>query len=231
MSHWLIALMNDGKYEDKQVLPPSVLKATLEPAIPLPNVLGETKGYWEAVNGVYGMGRQTVSYRGHLLAKHGVALDGFYSQVSFMPQDRIGVLLFVIGEHCSALSDALTEHVYERLLGLNFTPWTDRWLDVRIKNKKAGTEARAKSGADRVPDTKPSHPLEDYAGDYVHAAYGTLHIALTNDQLQFDFHKMRFPMSHFHYDRFDTPVLPYKGLKFRLERFCDQLIEFVLESD
>jgi hypothetical protein len=80
-----------------------------------------------------------------------------------MPQDRIGVLLVVIGEHCSALPDALTEHVYERLLGLNFTPWTDRWLDVGIKNKKAGTEARAKSGADRVPDTKPSHPLKDYA--------------------------------------------------------------------
>jgi hypothetical protein len=47
MSHWLIALMNDGKYGGKQVIPPSVLKATLEPAIALPNILAETKGFWE----------------------------------------------------------------------------------------------------------------------------------------------------------------------------------------
>ena len=30
-------------------------------------------------------------------------------------------------------------------------------------------------------------------------------IGLKDNQLQFDFHKMRFPMTHFHYDRFDTP--------------------------
>ncbi len=30
-------------------------------------------------------------------------------------------------------------------------------------------------------------------------------IALKDGELQFDFHKMRFPMTHFHYDRFDTP--------------------------
>src|SRR5271163_4914063 len=33
ISHWLIALMNQGKYNGRQVLPPEVLKATLQPAI------------------------------------------------------------------------------------------------------------------------------------------------------------------------------------------------------
>ncbi len=37
LSHWLIALMNDGQYGGKEVLPQEVLKATLEPAIALPN--------------------------------------------------------------------------------------------------------------------------------------------------------------------------------------------------
>jgi CubicO group peptidase (beta-lactamase class C family) len=313
LSHWLIALMNEGKYQGKQAVPASILKKTLEPAIPLPNVLGETKGYWEILNGAYCMGRETFAYRGHLLTKHGGALDGFYSQVSFMPQERIGVLAFVIGEHCGALPDPISYNVYERLLGLSLTPWSDRWLEVRLKNKKAGTEARAKAGAQRVPDTRPSHPLKEYAGDYVHPAYGTLHVGLKSDQLQFDFHKLQFPMSHFHYDRFDTPdderygkwsvnfmtnpqgdvdratmsldeaeviftrrpeapsrevlqqlvgtyqspggfnlrvvlkkdgtlarvfpgepeekLLPYKGLKFHLEHFSDQTVEFVMEND
>jgi len=30
-------------------------------------------------------------------------------------------------------------------------------------------------------------------------------LGLKDNQLQFDFHKMRFPMTRFHYDRFDTP--------------------------
>ena len=32
-----------------------------------------------------------------------------------------------------------------------------------------------------------------------------MNIGLKDNKLQFDFHKMRFPMTHFHYDRFDTP--------------------------
>ncbi len=45
----------------------------------------------------------------------------------------------------------------------------------------------------------------DYLGDYENPAYGVMKIGLEDTQLQFDFHKMRFPMTHFHYDRFDTP--------------------------
>jgi Domain of unknown function (DUF3471) len=56
-----------------------------------------------------------------------------------------------------------------------------------------------------VPDTKPSHPLADYAGEYEHPAYGTLKIGMKDNGLQFDFHKIRLPLAHFHYDRFDTP--------------------------
>ena len=86
MSHWLIALMNDGKYEGRQVIPADVLKATLAPAIALPNTAAETRGFWEILNSAYGMGRWTASYRGHLLAYHGGDLPGFHSQVSYHAQ-------------------------------------------------------------------------------------------------------------------------------------------------
>ena len=48
MSHWLIALMNDGKYKGRQVVPADVLKATLAPAIALPNTAAETRGFWRS---------------------------------------------------------------------------------------------------------------------------------------------------------------------------------------
>jgi len=205
MSHWLIALMNDGKYAGQQVVPADVLKATLEPAVALPNTMAETRGYWESLNSTYGMGRETTSYRGHLLTSHGGDLPGFHSQVSFMPRERIGVILFVIGNHCASLYDTVSYNVYERLLGLDQTPWSERILELRLKGKKAGTEARAKAGGERIPDTKPSHALSDYLGDYEHPAYGILKVAEKAGQLQFDFHKIQLPLTHFHYDRFDTP--------------------------
>ena len=205
MSHWVIALMNDGKYQGKQVLSPNVLKATMQPAIGLPNTMGEALGYWELLNTDYGMGREIASYRGRLLTFHGGDLPGFHSQVSFMPNEKIGVIVFVIGDHSAPLYNVVSYNVYERLLGMDQTPWSQRFLQLRLANKKAGTEARAKAGADRVPNTKPSHALADYVGDYENPAYGILKIGLKEDQLQFNFHEFQFPMSHFHYDRFDTP--------------------------
>ncbi len=205
MSHWLIALMNNGQYNGKQVLPSKVLQATLEPAIALPNAAGQVRGWWEVLNQAYGMGRWTASYRGHLIAFHGGDLPGFHSQISFMPNEHIGVIVFVIGNHIAPLYNPISYNVYERLLGMEPTPWTDRLLDIRLKNKKAGMEARSKAGFGRIMNTTPSHALADYVGEYEHPAYGMLKIGMKDNQLQFEFHKIKMPLTHFHYDRFDTP--------------------------
>ncbi|HYA98236.1 MAG TPA: serine hydrolase, partial [Methylomirabilota bacterium] len=189
ISHWLGALMSDGKYNGKTVLPPSVLKETLQPAMALPNTAGEALGYWEVLNAAYGMGRETASYRGHLLTFHGGDLPGFHSQISFMPNDKIGVIVLVIGNHSQPLYNIVSYNVYERLLGMDQTPWSERMLARRLAGKKAATEARSKAGQDRVPDTKPSHALADYVGEYEHPAYGIVKIALEGDRLQFNFHE------------------------------------------
>jgi hypothetical protein len=205
LSHWLIALMNNGKYNGKQALPANVLKATLQPAIALPNAAGEALGYWELLNSAYGMGRWTASYRGKLLTYHGGDLPGFHSQISFLPNDKIGVIVLVISDHSAPLYNIISYNVYERLLGMEQTPWSQRQLQQRLANKKAATESRTKAGADRVANTKPSHPLSDYVAEYENPAYGILKIGFEGDQLHFGFHEFQFPMSHFHYDRFDTP--------------------------
>jgi hypothetical protein len=157
------------------------------------------------LNAAYGMGRQTASYRGHLITLHGGDLPGFHTQVSFMPQEHIGVIVFEIGNHSQPLYNIVTYNIYERLLGMSLTPWSERQLDIRLKNKKADTESRTKANEGRVPDTKPSHALADYAGSYENQDYGIMKIGLKDNELQFDFHKIRMPMTHFHYDRFDTP--------------------------
>ncbi len=204
MAKWVAALMNDGKAGGKTVIPASVLKATLAPAIALPNTMLEARGFGELLNPVYGTGRWTASYRGHAISYHGGDINGFHSQVSLMPYDGIGAVVLVIGNHAAPLYNVVSYGIYERLLGMSLTPWSERMLDIRLKGKEAGKAARARAGGERVAGTKPSHPLEDYVGEFEHSAYGVLTTSKSGEGLLFDFHKIRLPLSHFHYDRFDT---------------------------
>jgi CubicO group peptidase (beta-lactamase class C family) len=215
MSRWLIALMNEGRFQGREVLPPRVLEATLAPAMPAANEDLATYGYTELLNPVYGLGRYTAVYRGHAIAYHGGALGGFYSRVSYMPQDGIGVIALVDGGHCGPLADVVSLWIYERLLGLEPTSWSERRNEVRLKSKKANREARGKAGGDRVKDTRPSHALADYAGAFEHPAYGLLKVAMKDGELQFDFNRAILPLQHYHYDRFDTTDDELRG-KFSL---------------
>lgn len=228
LSHWLIALMNDGRYCGKQVLPADVLKATLEPAMELANTDLDSMGWSELLGAAYGMGRRTASYRGHWITYHGGDLPGFHTQVSFLPKEKYGVMVFVISEHAALLRDALTFNLYERLLAMDPTPWCDRYLDIHRKDKKAAQEARAKAGVAQVKGTHPSHPLTGYTGEFENAAYGSFTVSLHDELLKWDYHKFHYPLAHFHYDRFDTPDDESDGkfsLNFRTnpQGDCDQV--------
>ena len=206
LSRWVIALLNAGKVDGKQVIPAAVLRETMMPSLGLPNAALENRGWGENLNAYYGMGRTVSSYRGHLLALHGGDLPGFHSQVSIMPNDKIGVIVLVIGDHVAPLYNGLTYSIYERLLGMSPTPWSERLNEIRLKNKAAGTASRKTAEVGRVPDTHPSHALADYAGEFAHPAYGVVTVTDGGDKgLNFDFHGIKMPLSHFHYDRFDTP--------------------------
>ena len=76
-----------------------------------PNTVLETEGYDEILNSVYGMGRSISAYKGHYLTRHGGAIGGFYSQVSMMPYDSIGVIVFVNGAHNGSTQEKLSSVV------------------------------------------------------------------------------------------------------------------------
>jgi len=81
-----------------------------------------------------------------------------------MPQDHIGVIVFVIGDHSESLTDVVTYNVYERLLAMNLTPWSERLLQMRLEDKQANRKARANANVGQVLNTKPSHELSNYVG-------------------------------------------------------------------
>jgi CubicO group peptidase (beta-lactamase class C family) len=205
MSHWVIALLNGGVYNGTQVIPRDVIRETLTPSVALPNTDLETRGWTEMLGTAYGIGRYTGSYRGHFIAYHGGDIRGFHSQVSLMPADSIGVIVMVIGDHAAPLYNVVSWNIYERLLGLSLTPWSERFTAIRYAQQRAIDNAHAKARQQRVAGDKPSHPIGDYVGEFEHPAYGVLTISQADKSLRFDFHRIRLPLSRVRYDRFDTP--------------------------
>lgn len=206
LSHWVIALLNEGKYKDKQVFSKNIIDETMKPGIGFKNQQLEDKGYDEILNSVYGMGRSIEVYKGHVMTNHGGAMPGFYSQVIVMPYDDIGIITFSIGNHASLIGNTIAGYnLVDRLLGLEQTDWNGRLLKDFEARKKLGKEARGQEGFDRVPDTQPSHEIEDYVGSFANEAYGEFIVDYKRDSLFFNFRRTVLPLYHYHYNRFDTP--------------------------
>lgn len=200
LSNWLICQMHGGKFNNKQVVPARVIKETMQPAIPASSVPDK---YFENLNTIYGMGRTTSSFKGHYLTGHGGAIGGIYSYISFMPADSVGIIVFT--NRISQLPALIAYTMYDKLLGLPETPWSERNLKDYLKSKQTSREARKKPDTDKVSGTKPSHPLADYAGSYEDPAYGVMKVDVKNDTLNFTFNHITLPLYHYHYDRFITP--------------------------
>ena len=199
LSNWLIAQMNDGKFKYQQVIPSNIIKETLQPASISASVPDK---YYENLNSIYGMGRLTSSYKGHYRTMHGGAIGGIYSNLSFMPADSLGIIVFINGAHAYQLPGIIANTIYDLLLNTDKTPWSERALKDYLKDKATDREARNKPDIDRVPNTKPSHPLSDYTGKYEDPAYGQMEIKEKDGVLSFLFNNTMMPLQHYHYDRF-----------------------------
>ena len=152
----------------------------------------------------YGMGWGITTYRGHPVLAHGGGIDGFISNISFLPRDKAGVVVLTNSDKGGgALCSIIRYNVYDRILRMKQIPWSKRIKERFEKAKKAQEEAKKKKKESRILNTKPSHKLEDYTGEYENPGYGILTIKKEGDQLTATFNGLEVKGQHFHYDIFE----------------------------
>jgi CubicO group peptidase (beta-lactamase class C family) len=156
----------------------------------------------EIVPGGYGLGVAISSYRGHKLVEHGGGIDGFISSMSWMPDDRIGVMVLTNFSGVNPVTTIVMRNVYDRLLGLDPLDWVARQRTAVAYADKRQKEREKEKEAERVAGTSPSHPLADYAGTFEHPGYGVIRISQENGGLAFAMDEFSVPLEHFHYDVF-----------------------------
>jgi hypothetical protein len=101
--------------------------------------------------------------------------------------------------------DSILYHVLDQYFGLPPTDWIAAYKSVKDMDEKDAAEAMKKAEGARAADSKPSLPLEKYAGAYSDAWYGPITIRGENGGLVISFDhtpSMVGDLQHWQYDTF-----------------------------
>ena len=151
----------------------------------------------------YGLGFSLSDYRHRFVAEHGGAADGMFSHVTLVPEEQLGFVILPNSD--SSISTALSYVILDAYLGSDGRDWSQLFLG---RAKAAADQKRAERERieqARVPDTKPSLRLEQYAGRYVSTMYGDAVVALDKGALVLRLvpnPDMVADLTHWHFDTF-----------------------------
>ena len=199
MTRWMLVHLNKGKIDGKQLAEPTTIREMHTPQV----AIGSIPEDREVSPGSYGLGWVIDSYRGYYRVSHAGAIDGFSALLTLYPNEGIGIVVLT-NAGGTPLHGLLRNYVFDRLLQLPAKDWSGEALAKRDLTRKAAKEARAKRQAVRKSGTKPSHPMDDYVGDYEQEGYGALKIEkIGKDKLQATYNHIVTPLEHWHYDVFN----------------------------
>ncbi len=198
MLKWLSLHLNKGKANGKQIISEKTIMQLHFPQIPcqlMPWTLNEIQF------SSYGLGWFIESYRGRKHINHGGNIDGFCSYVSFIPEEKLGVVILSnLGNPFCTFPIAYS--IYDKLLGYDYFDWSKKTKDEAAKMFK-GTETNNEAVSKiSKENSTPSHLLEEYEGLYENPGYGTVEIERKDNSLKLTYNNIEYKLSHKCYDIF-----------------------------
>lgn len=153
----------------------------------------------------YALGWMERDYQGHRLIMHTGAVFGAQSILILIPERNVGFSVAINsedGEAALGVAYELLDHYLER----PYYDWGTAWQTfVRTRDQGAVALLQQQTAA-VAADSRPSLPLERYAGRYVDPWYGPMVITRSADgKLMMDFTMtpgMTGELTHFQYDTF-----------------------------
>jgi CubicO group peptidase (beta-lactamase class C family) len=224
MAQWVRLQLGRGAYAGKRLI-----SARMVDEMHTPHTIIRIDSAARAANPdthlqAYGLGWFLEDYRGRLVVHHGGNVDGFTALVGMLPEEKLGVVILT-NMNGTGLPTTILRRVFDLHLGPTPGGTLRDWSAEALKRLEAqrtrAREAQRRQEAQRVPNTKPSLPLAQYAGTYVDSLYGEVVVTEQGGKLSLAFGpNWRGELEHWHFDtfrtRFDTPVLGALPVNFRL---------------
>jgi CubicO group peptidase (beta-lactamase class C family) len=228
MAKWVQLQLNHGKFSDRDghlfteersqdLWSPQTILPTGNPPAPLAGLKTNFADY--------ALGWGLRDYHGRKLVGHTGGVGGFVSRVMLVPEENLGVVVLTNAEETGAF-DSILYHVLDSYFRLPATDWITAFKAVKDAEEKDAAEVMKKAEAGRASDSKPSLPLEKYAGLYQDDWYGPITIKFENGGLVISFDHtptMVGDLQHWQYDTFKA--------HWRLRTIEDAFVTFSLRAD
>jgi CubicO group peptidase (beta-lactamase class C family) len=208
MSKWVMLQLNHGKIpgSDQRIFSEAQSREMWTPQTLTPTGSGGDPALapLRAKFSAYALGWGIRDYHGRKLVSHSGGVSGFVTRVALVPEENLGILIFTNAEEGAAFESILF-HVLDSYFGVPPTDWTTAMKAATDKEAKEAQEMIAASSKGRAADSKPSLPLEKYAGVYNDAWYGPVTIKQESSGLVFSMDhtpKAVADLQHWQYDTF-----------------------------
>lgn len=174
----------------------------------------------------YALGFEVHDYRGKKVVTHTGGLPGYLSQVTMVPELGLGIVVLT-NQESSAAYTSVTNRILDHYLGAAPIDWVDAYLKLIARQKADTAEVDKKAAAGRDVSSKPSLPLERYAGTYNDGWYGDIEIAFENDKLVMRFTKTPLLVGDLEPWQHDSFIVRWRDRELR----ADAYVTFALKPD
>ena len=182
-SKWVIMLLNQGKYNEKEVIPAEAIEATQTPH----SIIGNYTPWFNSGQfELYGLGWFLRDYEGKKIVFHHGLITGFNSSVTLIPEEKLGVVVFTNTDE-NILWAALRWEIVDAFLKLPFRNYSQVFLSLYTKNKTQRDSLENQLNDSVALHLKPSLPLQSYTGKYFCDVYGNMEIMPDEGMLKMKF--------------------------------------------
>jgi hypothetical protein len=190
MSKWIMALLNNGKLEDKEVIAAAAIRRTRQPE----SIMGDGGHIFNNAHfNLYGLGWFLEEYVGRKVVAHTGGVNGFVTSVCLVPEEKLGIIVLT-NTDANGFYEALRNEIEDACLELPYRNYTNVYYGYHRSNEEA-KEKEYENSRDSVALNLPTTlPLAAYAGEYQHTIYGKMNIKIEDGKLvmRFEHHKGRY---------------------------------------
>jgi CubicO group peptidase (beta-lactamase class C family) len=228
MSRWMLLQLNHGKFLDRDGRLFSERQSremwTAQTLLPIgsgDSPLAVLRPKFSA----YGLGWFLRDYHGRKLVGHTGGVAGYVSRVMLVPEENLGVVILTNAEEGGAF-DSILFHILDSYFGLAPNDWITAYKAAEDQQEKEAAAISAKQNSGRAANSKPSLPLEKYAGVYTDAWYGPATIRTENGKLIFSLDHTPDAVGELQHWQYETFIAHW-----RERTMEDAFVTFTLKPD
>ncbi len=168
LSHWVIAQLDSGKYDGREIIPWQAIKLAQTPQ----SIIRPGRHPFNRSNfSLYGLGWDIQDYEGRRIVSHTGGTDGFVTSVTLLPEEKLGVVVLT-NTDMNGFYQALKWEIIDAYLGLPYRNYSQAYLNRYLPGMRSEWEAIASLQDSVQMNVKPSLKLKEFEGRYRHEVYG-----------------------------------------------------------